>query len=102
MPAAPKSSMPTRAQERARERRQAAKARKACCDTLWAGRFYAPCHYCGRTVRRGGTFFGDVGAVHEPGHRSLGADPTDANVNVIACHDCHFNGVSGAHRQVGV
>lgn len=98
MPALQKWQMPTRRQEKARQARQDAKASRACCDTLWAGRRYAPCHYCGRTVARGGTFFKAVGAVHEPGHRSLGADPTDAAANVIACHDCHFNGPSGAHR----
>lgn len=99
MPAIPKHLLRTRRQDTARQRRQQAQARRACTDQVWGGRFYAPCHYCGRTVQRGGTFYKAVGAVHEPGHRSLGADPTNPDEGVIVCHDCHYNGPSGAHRS---
>ena len=99
MPAQRKDQLLTRARQQAQRTRQQAKARRACTDTVWAGEFYQPCYYCGRTVARGGTFYQAVGGVHEPRARSLGGDPTDATANVIACTSCHFNGPSGAHRR---
>lgn len=97
MPSQPKSTLRTRAQDKASKRYRKGKARRVCTDKLWAGEHYQPCHYCGRYVARGGTFFKAVGGVHEPRARSLGGDPADAQVNVIACEDCHMP--NGAHRR---
>ena len=103
MPAAPKSSMPTRAQERARERRQAAKARKACVLEVWR-RAGAQCEWqdeqgvCGRRLEPSGYWWGNVGHVDEIVSRGQGGDPTDPKNCRLVCHRHHFSGPSGAHR----
>lgn len=106
MPATPKAEMRTRRQDKARADRLAAKARRACTDAVWArdgeaesdGSTWAECHYCGVPVARVGGWWW-TGHVHEKLARSLGGDPHDPDGAVIACHLCHFNGPSGAHRR---
>ena len=92
MPAIPKSSMPTRAQERARERRQAAKARKACVDAVWkrAGSGdYGRCEGCGRLVARTSAYAHMLGHVHEVIFRSRGGNPHDPDGCKLYCYFCH-------------
>lgn len=86
------------AQVRARRRREAQAARRRCLDAVWE-RARARCEGCGRYLRRGGTYFREVGHVHERVSRARGGDPTDPANCLLLCFDCHFNGPSGAHRR---
>ncbi len=105
MPSHQKSELRTRQQDRARQQRQDAKARRSCTDAVWArdgvvnGKdTWAECHYCGVPVARVGGWWW-TGHVHEELARSLGGDPHNPAGAVIACHGCHFPGPSGAHRR---
>ena len=97
MPATPKSQLWTRAQERARERRQAAKARKACVEKVWERENYR-CESCRQHVFRTNAFHDRLGHVDEIVSRAQGGDPTDPNNCRLLCYQCHFSGPSGAHR----
>lgn len=70
------------------------RARELCVSVRWAyarGRCENPA--CGRACRRprdaGWIGLGDVGHVHEPRPRSLGADPADVKACVLTCATCH-------------
>ena len=99
--------MPTRAQERARERRQAAKARKVCVDAVWK-RAKARCEWrhagdirCYEPLKRptdDGAWWGNVGHVDEIVSRAHGGSVTDPSNCRLVCHLHHFSGPSGAHR----
>jgi hypothetical protein len=107
MPATQKSAMRTRAQDKSRQSRLDAKARKACVEAVWkrAGEMHgwAECEECKRIVTRNwqsldlDAFY--AGHVHEQLARSLGGDPHDPDGCVLLCGKCHMNGPSGAHRR---
>lgn len=107
MPAQRKDQLRTRRQQQASQAYQDAKARRKCCDAVWAREgvdgptygWWAYCHDCSRVVLRSSSYYRDVGHVHERRARSLGGDPTDAAGCVLLCHACHFDGPSGAHRR---
>jgi hypothetical protein len=105
MPSQPKSSLRTRKQDKSRQARVDAKARRKCVEAVWAqcgalGSYgqWGYCHYCSRVVQRTGAYW-ERGHVHETRARSLGGDPHDPKQCVLTCHACHFNGPSGAHRR---
>ena len=103
MPATPKSAMRTRQQDRARQARQAAKARKACVKAVWAraGATFGPwarCEGCGGAVRLGDQApYVTAGHVHEKRARSLGGNPHDPTQCELLCMSCHMP--NGAHRR---
>jgi hypothetical protein len=108
MPSTPKSELRTRKQDRDRQARQDAKARKACVEAVWArtrmkdgwtaDSEYSQCEQCGDIVWRDGVLY-FAGHVHEKRARSLGGDPHDPSQCELLCHACHFSGPSGAHRR---
>lgn len=98
MPAQPKSAMRTRRQDRASQRYQDAKARRACTDVVWGGREWGSCVLCRAFVLRASESYWRVGHVDEILPRSLGGDPHDPKNCRLLCHQCHFSGPSGAHR----
>jgi hypothetical protein len=108
MPSQPKSSLRTRQQDKASQKYQDAKARKACVQAVWKrarARYawpedseYANCEQCGDLVWRDAVLYA-AGHVHEKLARSLGGDPHDPNQCELLCYSCHFPGKSGAHRR---
>lgn len=108
MPAQRKDQMVTRRQQKARQQRQDAKARKACVEAVWTrarmkdgwlpDSEYAQCEQCGDIVWRDGVLYFS-GHVHEKRARSLGGNPHDPDQCELLCYSCHFNGPSGAHRR---
>lgn len=103
MPAISKGQMRTRQQDKASRKYQHAKARKACVDAVWDRErvtvYVARCQGCRRIVRRDVEAAFVRGHVHEKRARSLGGNPHDPDQCLLLCHDCHFNGPSGAHRR---
>ncbi len=90
MPAQPKSDLRTRAQDRARQHRQDAKARRACTDVVWGGHDveHGNCAHCGAFVLRASAYPMYLGHV-------LGGDPTDPANTELLCVRCHMT----AHHQ---
>lgn len=99
MPAIPKHQMRTRKQDKARQARADAKARRACVDEVWE-RAQGHCEECRVLVYRPGTavVWLRYGHVDEILPKSLGGDPHDPDNCRLLCHPCHFSGPSGAHR----
>ena len=95
MPATPKHQLRTRQQDKARQARQDAKARRLCVDAVWQ-RADSHCEECRAVVYRPGScvVWTRYGHVHEVQPRSLGGDPHDPSNCLLLCVRCHGE----AHR----
>jgi len=91
MPAKSKAEMLTRAQQKSRQARQDAKARRACTDQVWGGHDvqHGNCAKCRRFVLRSSVTPWVLGHVHEKVPRSLGGDPADPENTELLCFVCH-------------
>lgn len=88
---------------KARQQRQAAKARKACREAVWA-RAESRCEWvedgcrCNKALVPSGYVWIHIGHVDEIVPRSRGGDPHDPTNCRLMCPAHHFSGPSGAHR----
>ena len=80
----------TRAQDKARQQRLDAKARRACVNAVWE-RAEGLCESCNAQVYRpgSGVVWLRYGHVHEVRHRSLGGDPHDPGGCLLVFVRCH-------------
>ena len=106
MPAKSKAEMTTRRQDKARQDRADAKARKACVAAVWL-RAESRCEWVDGPIRcfqpvnlwASRAFWMTLGHVDEIVPKSRGGSPHDPENCRLLCHAHHFSGASGAHRH---